>query len=155
MSVWDILVNYNAAFLSGLAVTLQLSAIIWSSGIILGSALGWAGSHWKRSVGLPTRIISFILSGIPILVFLFWLHYPAQAMFDVVIDPFYTAAFTLSVINIFGVADVVRGALLDFPRQYITAAKVTGLTRHQTIFRIQIPLILRETLPSLLLLQVA
>ena len=155
MSVLDILINYHIAFLKGLAVTLQLSAIIWTCGIVIGSALGWAGAHWMKAIGWPTRGISFLLSGVPILVFLFWLHYPAQAMFDVVIDPFYTAAFTLSIINIFGVADIVRGALLDFPRQYLIAAKVTGLTRAQTVFRIQIPLILRQTLPSLLLLQVA
>lgn len=103
---------------------------------------------------MPARIFSFLLSGVPILVFLFWLHYPAQAMFDLVIDPFYTAAVTLSIVNIFAVADIVRGALNDFPQQYLTAAKVTGLSRKQTIFNIQIPLIFREILPSLLLLQV-
>src|ERR1035438_10186946 len=55
-----------------------------------GSALGWAGVHWRKSVGYPTRCVSFFLSGVPILVFLFWLHYPAQAMFNIVVDPFYT-----------------------------------------------------------------
>jgi polar amino acid transport system permease protein len=139
MSVLDILITYHLAFLKGLAVTLQLSMIIWSSGLIFGATLGWAGAHWKKSIGLPTRAVSFILSGIPILV----------------VDPFYTAAFTLSILNIFGVADMVRGVLLDFPTQYITAAKVTGLTRDQTIFRIQLPLILRQVMPGLLLLQVS
>lgn len=154
MTVWDILINYYPAFLSGLKVTMQLSVIIWFCGIVLGGALGVLGSRYKLSIGLPSRSISFVLSGVPILVFLFWLHYPAQAMFNLVIDPFYTGAFTLSVINIFGVSDIVRGALNDFPQQYLTAAKVTGLNRRQTVFSIQIPLILREILPSLLLLQV-
>ncbi|MCB1538660.1 MAG: ABC transporter permease subunit [Rhodospirillales bacterium] len=154
MSVWDILVNYYPAFLNGLRVTLELSLIIWFSGIVLGGALGVAGSRYRLAVGLPSRAVSFILSGIPILVFLFWLHYPAQAMLNVVIDPFYTGAFTLSVINIFGVADIVRGALNDFPQQYLIAARVTGLSRRQTVLNIQLPLIFREVLPSLLLLQV-
>ncbi|MCB9987993.1 MAG: ABC transporter permease subunit [Rhodospirillales bacterium] len=154
MSVFDILIKYYPAFLNGLAVSLQLSAIIWSVGIICGSALGLAGTRFKRSVGIPSRMFSFLLSGIPILVFLFWLHYPAQAVFEVVIDPFFTAALTLSIVNIFGVADIVRGALADFPQQYLTAAKVTGLTRRQTIFKIQLPLILRQILPGLLMLQV-
>ena len=154
MSVWDILVNYHIAFLKGLAVTLQLCAIVWGSGLIFGSLLGLAGAR-NKFVAIPSRTISFILGGVPLLVFLFWLHYPAQAMFDVVIDPFYTAAFTFSLVNIFGVADIVRGALQDFPRQYLTAAKVTGLTRRQTVLRIQLPLILRQSLPTLLFLQVA
>lgn len=155
MNTLDILVNYYPAFLKGLAVTLQLCAIIWSAGIFLGSALGLAGARFKLWVGLPSYGISFILGGVPLLVFLFWLHYPAQAMLDVVIDPFYTAAFTFSIVNIFAVADIVRGALADFPQQYLIAAKVTGLTRRQTIFRIQFPLVLRQILPGLLMAQVA
>lgn len=154
MSVIDILLNYHQAFLKGLYVTLQLSFIIWACGIFLGSALGLAGSRYETSIGLPSRLISFLLSGIPILVFLFWLHYPAQAMFDLVVDPFYTAALTLSIVNIFAVADLVRGVLKDFPAQYITAAKVTGLSKQQIIFKVQLPLILRQVIPGLLLLQV-
>ena len=154
MSVIDILINYHIAFLKGLAVTLQMSSIIWTLGILLGTALGIAANRYPQSVGLPTRIVSFLLAGIPILVFLFWLHYPAQAMFNVVIDPFYTATFTFTLINIFGVADIVRAALADFPHQYIIAAKVTGLTRKQTILQIELPLIVRTITPSLLMLQV-
>ena len=155
MSVFDILLKYYPAFLNGLSVSLQLSGIIWGLGILIGGALGIAGTKFRYWVGLPSKMISFLLSGIPILVFLFWLHYPAQAMFDLVVDPFYTAAFTLTIVNIFGVADIIRGALMDFPQQYLTAAKVTGLTRKQTILNIQFPLILRTTLPALLMLQVA
>ncbi len=154
MSVFDILLRYYPAFLQGLSVTLQLSAIIWITGVVLGAAIGVLSNRYKVGVGLPARITSFLLSGIPILVFLFWLHYPAQAMFDIVVDPFYTAALTLSIVNIFGVADLVRTALDDFPKQYLTAAKVSGLTKKQTIMNIQLPLIFRQVLPGLLLLQV-
>ncbi len=153
MSVLDILINYYPAFLKGLIVTLELSAIVWVCGLVLGGALGLAGARY-HAVAVPSRIFSFLLGGIPLLVFLFWLHYPAQAVFDLVIDPFYTAAFTFAIVNIFAVADIVRGALEDFSQQYLTAAKVTGLTRNQTIFKIQFPLILRQVLPGLLLLQV-
>ncbi|MCB1555752.1 MAG: ABC transporter permease subunit [Alphaproteobacteria bacterium] len=154
MSVFDILVKYYPAFLEGLGVSLQLASVVWIVGIVLGGALGLAGARWRLWVGGPSRFFSFLLSGVPILVFLFWLHYPAQAVFEVVINPFFTAAVTLSIVNIFGVADIVRGALTDFPQQYLTAAKVTGLTRRQTVFNIQLPLILRSILPALMMLQV-
>src|SRR5687768_11408137 len=127
MSVLDILIRYYPAFLNGLGVTLQLCLIIWIVGLAGGAGLGLAGSKYKLSIGLPSRLFSFFLGAVPLLVFLFWLHYPTQAMFNLVIDPFYTAAFTFTVVNIFAVADVVRGALNDFPQQYLTAAKVTGL----------------------------
>ncbi|TAH34785.1 MAG: ABC transporter permease subunit [Alphaproteobacteria bacterium] len=153
-TVLDILIQYHTGFLSGLAVTLQLCAIIWSLGIILGSALGFFGWQYPDSVGKVSRIISFILAGIPILVFLFWLHYPVQAIFEVVIDPFYTAAFTFTIVNIFGVADLVRFALEDFPQQYLFAARVCGLPHKKTIFKIQLPILFRQVLPGLLMLQV-
>lgn len=154
MGVWDILVTYHVAFLKGLWITLQLCAVVWAAGLAGGAALGLAGARAPRVVGLPSRVVSFALSGVPILVFLFWLHYPAQALAGVVIDPFFTAAAALSVVNLFAVADVVRGALRDFPQQYLIAAKVTGLSTAQTVWRIQLPLVLRAVLPPLLLLQV-
>ncbi len=153
-TVFDILIQYHTGFLSGLVVTLQLCGIIWSLGIILGSALGFLGWQHPYSIGKVSRMISFVLAGIPILVFLFWLHYPVQAMFQVVIDPFYTAAFTFTIINIFGVSDLVRFALEDFPEQYLSAARVCGLSRKKTIFKIQLPILLRHILPGLLILQV-
>ena len=155
MSVFDILVKYREGFLSGLGVTLQLCLIIWTLGILLGATLGALCNRWKISVGIPARIVSFTLGGIPVLVLLFWLHYPVQSIFNVVIDPFYTAAATLSLINIFSVSDLVRQVLNDFPNQYVVAANVCGLTPRQTTLNIKLPIVLRQVLPGLLILQVS
>src|SRR5271170_3243767 len=110
MSVLDILITYHMAFLQGLRVTLELCLVIWTSGIIGGVALGVVGANAPHSWGRFTRGMSFAFSAIPTLVVLFWLHYPAQAVFDVVIDPFYTASLTLALVNIFGVGETVRQA---------------------------------------------
>ena len=154
MSVLDIIITYHRGFLAGLWVTLQLSILIWGAGIIGGGALGLAASKYKTEVGIPAKIFSFFLSGVPILVFLFWLHYPIQAMFNVVINPFITAAVTLSIVNIVAVADLVRTQVDDFPKQYLTAAKVCGLSPAKTVRYIQFPIIFRQILPGLMLLQV-
>lgn len=154
MTVFDILLKYQSAFADGLATTFRLAFIIWFSGLFGGALLGSIGAKWKLMIGLPSRILSFTLSGMPILVFLFWLHYPLQAMLGVVVDPFITAAVTLSIINIFAVADVIRGVLADFPAQYVTAGMVCGLTPIQILMYIQLPIILRQTVPVLLMIQV-
>lgn len=154
MSVIDILITYRTGLLAGLLVTLQLCLIIWSAGILFGALLGTAAARWKLAVGIPARTLSFILASVPLLVFLFWLHYPLQAMLEVVIDPFYTAAATLAIINTFAVAEVVRNVLNDFPNQYVVAARVCGLSEKETVFRIQLPIILRQIIPSLLTIQV-
>lgn len=155
MSILDILSRYQDQLLYGLMVTLKLCLFIWPIGIVAGTLLGSAGSHWPRAVGLPSRGASFVLSGVPILVLLFWLHYPVQEMLRVVIDPFITAVTALSILNTIAVADLVRGVLSDFPRQYLAAARIYGLSRRQTFLRIQLPIVLRQILPSLLVAQIA
>ena len=128
--------------------------IIWSMGLSLGTLLGYASFKYKTEIGIPTRVISFVLSGIPVLVLLFWLHYPLQAMLHVVIDPFYTAAFAISIINIFAVADLVRSTLANFPAEYRLAARVCGISRQKTFLKIELPIIMRQIIPTLLNIQV-
>jgi polar amino acid transport system permease protein len=154
MTVLDIIWTYRKDFLYGLWVTLQLCLLIWPIGILAGVLLGVAGARWKALVGWPSRAVSFVLSGIPVLVFLFWLHYPLQYLLGVVIKPFYTATAALSIINTLLVADLIRGVLNDFPSQYLMAAKVCGLSQQHTVLHIQLPIISRQVLPSLLFIQV-
>lgn len=154
MSLLDIIINYREGLLAGLLVTLKLSSVIWFSGIFIGTIFGYLGSRYRVEIGRPSYVISFILSGIPALILLFWLHYPLQAILQININPFFTAAFALSLINIFGVADLVRSALVNFPAQYNLAAKVCGLSQKETFIKIELPIILRQIIPSLLSLQV-
>jgi len=154
MSIWDILIRHREEWLHGLLVTLKLCLWIWSIGLIAGTLLGAAGSKWNEAVGRPSKVASFILGGMPILVFLFWLHYPLQAYFRVVVDPFITAVAALAIVNTLLVADAVRGVLKDFPRQYLAAAKVCGLDGRETFLRIQLPIVFRQVIPGLLTLQV-
>lgn len=150
MNTFEILVHHRQEFLQGLWVTLKLCMLIWPIGIVAGTALGVAGAKWPQAIGVPSRICSFVLSGIPVLVFLFWLHYPLQSYFHVVIHPFYTAAAALSIVNTLLVTDLIRGVLNDFPTQYIMAARVCGLTHRETVLHIQLPIVFRQVLPSLL-----
>jgi polar amino acid transport system permease protein len=154
MSIISILFEYSNAFLGGLLVTLKLVSIVWGSGMVFGCLLGVLGAAQESTIGKLVGLGSFILSGLPLLVLLFWLHYPLQAMLEVVVDPFATASFALGLTNVFVVADIVRVGLLDFPKQYVTAAVVTGLSPRDTLLHIKAPILLRQLLPILLTTQV-
>jgi His/Glu/Gln/Arg/opine family amino acid ABC transporter permease subunit len=151
---WDIIFQYKDGLLSGLGVTLQLCLLVWILGITFGTIVGYASYKYPKVIGIPVKIISFILGGIPVLVFLFWLHYPVQFMLDVVIDPFITTVFTLAFINTFLVSSIISGSLKDFPTQYIMAAKVCGMSERKIFRFVQFPLLLRQIIPNLLLVQV-
>ncbi len=155
ISMFQILSDHRAEFLVGLWTTLKLCLYIWPIGILLGSALGAAGGHWKLAVGIPSRVLSFILSAVPVLVFLFWLHYPAQTMLGIVVEPFYTAVVALSALNTLTVADLMRNVLRDFPQQYVAVGRVYGLSRKTIALKIQLPIVARQVLPTLLMIQVS
>ncbi len=154
MSVWNIIYTYKEGLFSGLLVTLGLAVIVWISGLIFGVLFGALAHREKQSAGWFLKIISFLLASTPLLVLLFWLHYPLQAILGVVIMPFITAAFALSIVNVVGVAQIVRDALDDFPQQYTIAGKVSGLTDKEIFQKIELPIIFRQTIPQFLTLQV-
>lgn len=155
MSMIEIIANYHEGILSGLRVTLELCTFAWSIGLILGSTLAWLGAKRSRWIGLITRAIAFLLSSVPILALLLWLHYPAQHLLGgLVVPPFYTAAFCLSLVNTFLVANSVANVLRRFPDDYLAVARVCGLSRLDSLARIQLPIVVRELVPPLLTIQV-
>src|SRR3989338_2135939 len=155
MSLWNILYTYKAGLLTGLLVTLGLCLIIWVSGLLFGVLFGALAHRQKKSTGWFLKVLSFILASTPVLVLLFWLHYPLQAILGVVIVPFITAAFALSLINIFGVAQIVRDVLEEFPEQYAIAGRVSGLNEKEIFQKIKLPIIIRHHIPQFLTLQVS
>lgn len=153
-TIIDIIIQYREGLLQGLLVTLELCLITWTAGVLIGTLLGFWGSKYPNEIGGLSKIFSFILSGVPILVLLFWLHYPLQEMLGVVVNPFFTAVLALSVINIFAVSEIVRIALIEFPKQYIVAGRVCGLDNKTIFKKIQLPIIFRQIIPNILTTQV-
>ena len=149
----SILAQYFEAWMRGLSVTLQLASIIWVAGLTGGAALAMLSRRWQR-VGMTVRVFSFVLSGVPILVLLFWFHYPAQQALGAVIDPFWTACFVLTVVNIAAVEQVVTSTWRSLPREFFDAARVCGLSPRIILRRIEVPLLLRQLIGPLLLSQV-
>lgn len=154
-TIVQIVVQYKEGLLSGLLVTLGLCLIVWLSGLIFGVIFGSFAHRQKESTGFVLKVLSFLLASIPILVLLFWLHYPLQELLGVVIIPFITAAIALSLVNIVGVAQIVRDVLNDFPKQYSIAGKVCGLSDKEIFTKIEFPIIFRQVIPQFLTLQVS
>lgn len=151
--IFEIILKHKDGFLSGLLITLQICIIVWLVGLILGILSGYFSSK-NRVLKFLIKTLSFILSGVPILVFLFWLHYPAQSFLHVSVDPFYTAIFMLTLLNTIAVSEIVNNGINNLPKQFIEVAKVCGINSKDIFTKIQIPLIARHILPSLLTTQV-
>ena len=153
MSVLDILINYHAELLRGLWVTIELFLLTSAIGIVVGVILGALGARYK-GVGVFVKFFSFVLASVPLLVILFWFYYPFQTILGVSISAFTTAVISLALINIAAIAELIRGVLSDFPKQFIYVAQMSDLSAKQIFSKIQFPMIFRQVIPSLLTTQI-
>lgn len=144
----NILTNYRGAILRGIGDTLKICFSSWILGISLGIILGYIAQR-QEAIAKFLSASAFLLFSIPVLVLLFWLHYPAQAFLKITIHPIITTIATLTIINAILIAELVKKTVDNFPVQYVLAAKVCGLNDRKIFFKIKFPIMLRQILPSL------
>jgi ABC-type amino acid transport system permease subunit len=147
MTVLDVLWEYRQAFLGGLLTTAELVIISAIASTLLATALESLCAFFSSILRRAVDGIAFCAAAIPALVVLFWFHYPAQTMLGIVVKPFWTALFTLTLLNTFAVYRIIADALRDLPNQFIATGQVCGLTKSQIIRYIKVPLLLRAAFP--------
>jgi polar amino acid transport system permease protein len=147
MNAFEVLWQYRDAFLGGFLVTVQLLAISSIVGTLFGIGLEVICQRFGGLFRPLCDAAAFSSSAIPALVILFWLHYPAQAIFNITVPPLLTAVAALSFINSFAVYRIVADATHEFPKQYVATGLVCGMTTQQIARYIQAPLLLRFILP--------
>ncbi|MBP6926252.1 MAG: ABC transporter permease subunit [Candidatus Pacebacteria bacterium] len=151
--MFQVLVTYHQLLLQGFLTTLKLLGCIILIGIPLGTFLGVMGGRYSLELGKIIKGARFITKVIPVLVLLFWLHYPLQGLLGVVIDPFWTTVIALGLINTIAVASIVLTELQLLPKSYKEAGITLGMSSKQIIKHIELPLLMRRMLPQLLLVQ--
>ncbi|MFC1511622.1 ABC transporter permease subunit [Candidatus Latescibacterota bacterium] len=147
MNTFEILWKYRQAFFNGFLTTAELLFFCAVSSTLVAAALEWLCQKTNAHVRHVVDVVAFCSVAIPALVILFWFHYPAQTLLGIVIPPFWTALFTLSLMNTFAIYRVIADAMRDLPYQFIATGKVCGLTAMQITRYIKAPLILRAALP--------
>lgn len=152
-TIIQIIQDYLPAFTSGLRVTLLLAGLIWLFGIALGVSLSIVAPYRRSLLGIGGRVLVFLVTATPMLVLLFWAHFPFQSIIGVVIPPFYTALSVLVLINTASVYNMVASAAAKFPEQYAWAGKVAGLSDREILIFIRIPILTRQVAPSVIALQ--
>ncbi|MEI8223907.1 MAG: ABC transporter permease subunit [bacterium] len=132
-------------------MTLKLLGTIILIGIPTGITLGVIGGKFSTELGVIIKGARFVTKVIPVLVLLFWLHYPLQGMLHVVINPFWTTVIALGLINMIATASIISIELQLIPKAYREAGITLGMNSLQIVKYIELPLLLRRTLPQILL----
>ena len=142
----QVVVDNFGLLMRGLAVTLQLSALIILFGTIIGLFGGIGllyGPGWVRAI---LRIYVDIIRGTPLLVVIFLIFYGLPAL-NVEIDGFQAAVVAFSLFAGAHVSEIIRGGVSSVPRGQTDAAKALGLTFWPSMAWVVLPQALPVLLP--------
>ena len=152
---FSLLQRYREALIAGSLTSLQLAAIAWIGGLLVGTLLGiWRASHRRGAKRSGVAVLSVMASSIPVMVYLLWCHYPLQTLLGISVPPFATAAAVFTFYNALTIGEIIRAAIGDLPLAFSLAAKATGVPGSVYTRYIMAPLALRAALPAYLVSQV-
>lgn len=142
----QVVVDNFGLLMRGLAVTLQLSALI----ILFGTTIGLFGGigllygpGWLRAI---LRVYVDIIRGTPLLVVIFLIFYGLPAL-SVDIDGFQAAVVAFSLFAGAHISEIIRGGISSVPRGQTDAAKALGLTFWPSMAWVVLPQALPVLLP--------
>jgi len=151
--MFEILIQYRHLFLAGFLTTIKLWALIILIGVPLGILFGVVGGRYSKTVNRLVSSLKFVTKVIPVLVLLFWLHFPFQAILGVVIDPFWTTIIALGFVNLVAVAFIIQSELKLLPVAYSEAGTTLGMSKKQIVKHIELPILMKRVLPNISLNQ--
>lgn len=142
-------------FAQGLPLLLQ--AAVWTVAISLaGLAIGFFVATGVCAARLATHPAArafggayvFFFRGVPMLVQLLLIYYLLPFV-GINVPPLVAAVGATALCSASYIAEILRGGFLGIPPGQLEAARILGLSRLAVLSRIQVPLAIRLTLPSL------
>lgn len=146
------------AVLEGLGVTVALTTLSMVFGFIMGGGIAAMQVYGGASGRLAAKTYIFVFRGVPLLILLFLAYYglpriawlKGSIFWDLVlVSPFRTAVFVLTINNAAYLGEMIRGGLRMVPAGLLEAATAIGMTKTKAFFRVHAPLALRSILGSL------
>lgn len=143
------LLGYRDAFAAGIGWTLLLSVATMLFALILGAAWGVALSRSALLRWLLSPVLDILRSLPPLVLVLFGYFFMSPSVVGFTVPAF--AAFTIFVgLNLAAfVADAVRSAITNVPREYLQVARGLGLSEQVILRHVVAPVATRELIPPL------
>ncbi len=146
---WDVIPNNLDFLMSGLQMTLIISAIALVFAMIGGLLLALVDMSRYLAVRAIGLVIGEVIRNTPILVQLLWVYYVLPIVFNIRISSLAAILIGLSVYMAAFMSEVYRSGIQAVPKGHREAAQVLGLTPFQSFRRIVLPQAIRFTLPPL------
>src|SRR5690349_8248091 len=128
----DWLVGVVVPLLKGLALTVELAAIVLAIGTVCG-VIGGVLSVWGGpALRALMTVVIFVVRGVPMLVQVFIVFY-LLPLWGLTLSAFVTAALALSIFATATIVEIVRGGIEAVPHGQTEAALAVGFSRGQTM----------------------
>ncbi|BDX21331.1 polar amino acid ABC transporter ATP-binding protein [Polynucleobacter sp. TUM22923] len=144
MNFLDILVQLAQGLSYTVIVTLVCSATGFFVGLTLAS-LRRLGLLW---VQLLIDIYTYVFRGVPVLVLLFMVYFGLPSV-GLKVHPLMAMALSLGLVASAYLAEVFRGAFNSIDASEVLAAQAMGMSRLQILRYIELPQMLRFSLPGM------
>jgi len=146
---WDVVAANLPFLLSGLWLTLTISAITLVASVILGMIVALADMSRFWPVRFVGQLWGEVIRNTPILVQLLWTYYVLPIVFGIEINAFFASIIGLSIYSSAFIAEVYRAGIQSVPKGHREAAQVLGLSPFDAFARIVMPQAIRTILPPL------
>lgn len=144
------LVDYIPVLLQGLRMTLLLSVLCISIGLVLGFFVSLMRSGSNKVVyACSTAFVEFI-RGTPVLIQLFWIFFCLPVILHIDLGVFASAAITLSIYMTALSSEAFRSALLSIGSEQKDATVALGLPRMVSLLYVILPQAVIRAVPNLL-----
>jgi polar amino acid transport system permease protein len=146
---WDVVFSNLPFLLSGVWMTLLISAVTLVISVVLGMAVALADMSRLWVLRALARVWGEGVRNTPILVQLLWMYYVLPIVFGLMISAFTACVIGLSIYSSAFIAEVYRAGIQAVPRGHLEAAQVLGMSRFDSFVRIVVPQAVRTILPPL------
>jgi len=144
------------SLLSGVPLTLELSAFAITGGAVLGFIIAIMRVSNRAPLYTTAWLYVQVIRSTPLLVLIFLVYYGlgqfdsirSSFLWPVLREPYWCAVIALATNASAFAAEIIRGGLLSVGRKEIEAARACGMSGTLLLRRIVIPLAIRQALPA-------
>ncbi len=146
---FDLVVRSFPLLLAGAGITIQITALSVSFGLLIGMFVGIArlSSLWPLKL-LARAYIDFI-RGTPLLVQIFLIYFALPLLLGMRIDPFIAAITACSINSGAYVAEIFRAGIQSIDKGQMEAGRSLGMSWAQTMRHIIMPQAFKRIIPPL------
>jgi polar amino acid transport system permease protein len=141
--------QYPHGPVGGLAMTLFLAVAGLSLSFPVAIALALARLSPRRWLRGPATAVVYVVRGLPLIMFIFWTYFALPLLTGHAVGGVETLLFALVIYEASYLSEIIRAGIEGLQEGQAEAAKALGLGYFPTTFKVILPQVLHNMMPSL------